>query len=72
MSGNCEICEEHTLDCKCGVQLEEAKNNMKIEYLHFFLDTMRAYFSDYERISLKESTQFVSNWVDDRFNNLEK
>jgi hypothetical protein len=64
MSGECEKCHEHSLDCKCKSYIDETK---KI-FLDFLVDAMHEFApNECEVITFRETTEFVDKWVEKYF-----
>ena len=64
MSGECEICHEHTLECECKADLQDKR--IKEILLDFLVEAIHKFARDQAAlISLKDSRDFINEWVDE-------
>lgn len=69
MSGECDKCNEHTLDCECDINGQmETMNETKAAFLDFFTCILLDFdHEELKDLTLMEMKDYVDAWVNENF-----
>lgn len=68
MSGECECCGEHAVDCQCRQNAEIYEM-----FLGFLVDAVNEFFPDQsKKVTNQKAVKFINEWLDKRLKIIEE